>query len=226
MKFSNKWFNKKFFFGFVFLVLLLAIIDWLIYGRTPAQEIKSVTEAASGFYGAAKAHAESASVAAQALVDNFQPAKVTEVEFKKWFQNEVKIMNQFNVNEDSIRQRYLQVTSKMTPQQFGELAKMAKAKTQNVSEKILAAYLLAYAGHHSVSDLAAFAASDIELDGSPNAHSVAETQLVQERALRVLAINRLAELEQTEELKKLIPTIKDSSLKNYAQNKLNEISQK
>lgn len=239
MKLSANWFNKKLFFGFLFLVLLLAIIDWLIFGRTPMQEINTVKEMvsqkksgeqASGFYGAAKAYAASATLAAQ----NFEPATANAEQFEQWFKSEAQAMNHYNVNEDKIQERYLRITAQMTPAQFKVLSQIAMRSNPNVSERILAAYLLGYAGYDSLSDLSALASSEIKLDGVPNAHTAAETQQTQERALRVLAINRLADLARGEdaaaaanalaELKKLIPTIKDANLKNYAQNKLKEIS--
>lgn len=243
MKFSSELFNKKLFFGFFFLVALLALIDWVLFGRNPMHEIKSVTTAVSekikskrigGFAGAAQDYAASATVAARPTVPLFDPTASTPTQFKTWFDSEVKLMNQYNVSEEVVQQRYLQITSKMTPAQFKQLSVVARTKSPNVNDRVLAAYLLGYAGYSNVGDLAALALSPIKLDGKPEAHSLAETQQVQERALRVLAINRLADLAQGEdavaakiamnELTQISRSIKDSSLKIYAQNKLKEIS--
>jgi hypothetical protein len=240
MKNSFNWLNKKLFFGFIFLVALLALIDWVIFGNTPADEMEKVRAAVTkkinpgGFYGAAKEHAATSSLAIQQAVEKFSAQGATAEEFKKWFEDEVSLMSQFNVNEEAYRDRYLQITAKMTPEQFKILAEKAATKTTNASEKMLAAYLLGYAGYESATDLASFAASDIQLDGAPNPHSAAETQATQERAIRVLAINRLADLARGDdgsaanaarvELEKLISRIKDPSLKNYAQNKIKELS--
>lgn len=244
MKFSSEWFNKKLFFGFIILVALLALIDWFLFGRTPMHEIKTVTEAAKvvgakitgkpgGFAGAAQAHAASATAALQAtpVID---AATATPEQFKAWFDSEVHLMNQYNVNEEQMQQRYLELTAKMTPAQFKQLSVVARTKSPNVNERILAAYLLGYSGYANINDLSALVTAPIQLDGKPESHSVAETQQVQERALRVLAINRLANLAQgndpeqakkaVAELKRLATTLKDPSLKNYAENKLKEIS--
>ncbi len=245
MKFSSEWFNKKLFFGFLILVVLLALVDWILFGRTPMHEIESVTAAVSekikgkkqtgGFAGAAEAHAISATAAAaQAALPAFDPSAVTPTQFKEWFDSEVKLMNQYNVNEEVVQQRYLQITGKMTPAQFKQLAVVARTKSPNVNDRILAAYLLGYAGYANVADLSALVLSPIKLDGKPEAHSLAETQQVQERALRILAINRLADLARGDdvaaankalaELTKLSRSVKDLSVKNYAENKLKEIS--
>jgi len=244
MKFSGEWFNKKLFFGFLILVALLALIDWILFGRTPIHEIESVTTAVSekikgkknvgGFAGAAQAHAVSAKAAAQAAAPAFDPSAATPAQFKEWFDAEVKLMNQYNVNEEVVQQRYLQITGKMTPAQFKQLAVVARTKSANVNDRILAAYLLGYSGYANVADLSALVLSPIKLDGKPEAHSLAETQQVQERALRVLAINRLADLARGDdvaaankalaELTKLSRSVKDLSVKNYAENKLKEIS--
>lgn len=244
MKFSSELFNKKLFFGFIILVALLALIDWFLFGRTPMHEIKSVTAAAQavgakitgkpgGFAGAAQAHADSATAALQA-VPVIDAATATPQQFKAWFDSEVSLMNQYNVNEEQMQTRYLQLTAKMTPAQFKQLSVVARTKSPNVNERILAAYLLGYSGYANIGDLAALVNAPIQLDGKPEAHSMAETQQVQERALRILAVNRLADLAQGNdpeqakkavlELKKLATTLKDPSLKNYAQNKLQEIS--
>lgn len=245
MKISSEWFNKKLFFGFLILVALLALIDWILFGRTPIHEIKSVTTAVSekikgkktvgGFAGAAEAHAVSATAAAaQAAIPAFDPSAATPVQFKEWFNSEVKLMNQYNVNEEVVQQRYLQITRKMTPAQFGLLSIVARTKSPNINDRILAAYLLGFSGYANTGDLAALALSPIKLDGKPEAHSLAETQQVQERALRVLAINRLADLARgdnavaakkaLDHLTLIIKTVKDPSVKNYAENKLKEIS--
>ena len=243
MKFSSKLFNKKLFFGFFFLVALLALVDWILFGRTPMHEIKSVTTAVSdkikgksigGFAGAAQNYAVSATSVVQPAVSLFDPSVSTPAQFKEWFDSEVKLMNQYNVSEEVVQQRYLQITRKMTPAQFKQLSVVARTKSPNINDRVLAAYLLGYSGYANVSDLAALASSPIKLEGKPEAHTMAETQQVQERALRVLAINRLADLTQGDdaaaaktalaELTQLSRTIKDPSLKIYAQNKLKEIS--
>lgn len=244
MKFSSEWFNKKLFFGFLILVALLALIDWILFGRTPMHEIKSVTTAVSekirgkkqtgGFAGAAEAHAVSATAAAQAAAPIFDPAAATPTQFKEWFDSEVVLMNQYNVSEDVVQQRYLQITGKMTPAQFKQLSLVARTKSPRVNDRVLAAYLLGFSGYANIQDLTALAMSPIKLEGKPEAHSMAETQQVQERALRILAINRLADLARGEnaaeankalaELAKLSRSVKDPNVKIYAENKLKEIS--
>lgn len=241
MKISGKWFNKKLFFGFLILVALLALIDWILFGRTPMHEIKSVTQAvgnkitgrASGFAGAAQAAAVSAAVAVSSA-PTIDPAKASVEEFKQWFDSEVILMNQYNVNEEQMQQRYLQLTSKMNPEQFRLLSIVARAQSSKVNDRVLAAYLLGFAGYANVGDLAVLALSPIKLQGKPEAHSMAETQQVQERALRVLAINRLADLARgdnpseaskaKERLVAISKSVTDPTLKNYAENKLKEIS--
>lgn len=242
MKFSTELFNKKLLFGFIILVALLALIDWFLFGRTPIHEIKSVTTAVSekikgknvgGFAGAAQAHADAVSATA-AAVPSFDPSAATQQEFKAWFGSEVEMMNQYNVNEEVVLQRYLQVTKKMTPAQFAQLSIVARTKSPNINNRILAAYLLGFSGYANVGDLTALALSPIKLEGKPEAHSVAETQQVQERALRVLAINRLADLARGDDVaasKKALAQLQlisrsstDPNIKLYAQNKLKEIS--
>lgn len=238
MKFFNEPSNRKLLIGFLILVFLLTLFDWLLFGRTPIHEIKSVTTAVSekikaknlgGFAGAAQAHAVSATVTASLL----DAATATPEQFKTWFDSEVAMMNQFNVSEDLIQQRYLQITRKMTPGQFAELAVLARTKSENVNQRVLAAYLLGFSGYANIGDLTTLALSPINLDSKPEAHSMAETQQVQERALRVLAINRLADLARGEDVmasKKALDQLQlisrsstDPSVKIYAQNKLKEI---
>lgn len=245
MKFSSEWFNKKLFFGFLILAALLMLLDWVLFGRTPMHELKTVSTAVSekingkrvgGFAGAAQAHAVSATAAAnvQPVAPPFDPTNANAIQFKEWFGGEVKLMDQYNVSEDVIQQRFLQITAKMTPTQFRSLSVVARTKSSSVNERILAAYLLGFSGYANVDDLTTLAVSPIKLDGKPTPHSFAETQQVQERALRLLAINRLADLargQDVEAAKKALAqltliskNVKDISVKNYAENKLKEIS--
>lgn len=255
MKFLNNLIHKKFVIGFIILIMLLALFDWLLFGRTPMQEFETVKDVVSQKLTdvsddqAADAKQETATqtqsnsspslTGQNSAADSFNPKSATDQQFKTWLNEEVREMSDFNVNEEALQQRYLKLTAQMTAAQFQQLSKLAQSSSKNVSEKILAAYLLSFSGYDSLKDLSALAQSSYQLDGvpkggQPKPHSLAETQQVQERALRILAINRLVALAQGDqadlaqkayqELKSMIRGMKDSYLKDYAQNKFKEIS--
>lgn len=235
-------FKNKYFVGFVILAALLIFVEWIIFGRTPVQDIyfvssavvKTVTPSAASQTAVTQEAAVAQNLKDSETVAQFDPKSADDAEFKRWFAAEVNLMNQYNVNEDSVQARYQQIAARMTPDQFSQLAEIAGTKTPNISERVLASYLLSYSGYSSLKDLGSFAKSNFHPEGNPTAHSVAETQLVQERALRILAIDRFVTLAKgsdaasaqkaKRELEDLISGIKDSVLKNYAQSKLKEIS--
>jgi len=233
--------KNKYVIGFVVLVLLLALIDWMIFGRSPVKELNTVKEvvgqtieqATTANQNYASATVQSAGDQKQKTIENFN--KLDSSAFANWLNAEAKSMNDFNVNAEALTQKYNQITQQMTRGQFAELAKVVQSDEVNANKKILSAYLLAYAGYESLSDLSKTITSPLNVKGNPNEpHSSAEVEQTRERAMRVLLIDRFFNLAKgsnkseaenaKQELQKLISSISDLYLKNYAQSKFNELS--
>jgi len=237
-----QFFKNKYFVGIIVLLSLLAFIDWILFGRTLVHEFHAVTTAVNKTLNAGKdistqsasstVSSESVSSAEQNLI--FVPSKASQEQFKNWLNEESKSMLNYNVNAEALTQKYQTLTAKMTKEQFEILAGVAKSNESDANKKVLSAYLMGYAGYDSMQTLAEFASSSYKLSGEVNVHSVAEAEQTRERAMRVIAIDRFAALAQgdqndqaekaKQELKKLIQTIRDPYLKNYAQSKLSELS--
>lgn len=245
----KKLFENKYIKGTLFLILLLAAVDFIIFGRTPVQEIKTVATVVSSkvanFTSGTSQGQEQVDPNSQAgpvfklseQVENFNPQQASLIQFKEWFSQEVKLMSQFNTaDEQATKERYLKITAKMNSEQFKVISDMFTSKTQIADEKILSSYLLSMMGYEGVKILGDLATFPIPVQGRPEAHSVDETILTRERAMRVLLINRLYDLalanqgveaqNAVRELEKVIANLKDSNLKNYAQSKLQEIRSK
>lgn len=233
--------KNKYVIGFVILVLLLALFDWMIFGRSPVKELSAVkevvgqtiTQTTMGNQNNVSATVQSANEKKQEVIENFN--KLDSEAFVNWLNSEAKSMNDFNVNAEALTQKYSQITQQMTREQFAELGKIVRSDEVNASKKILSAYLLAYAGYGSISELSNTVASPLNVQGNPNeAHSTAEVQQTRERAMRVLLIDRFYNLAKgsnkseaenaKQELQKLISSISDLYLRNYAQSKFNELS--
>lgn len=226
----KKYFFNKYTFGVVFLVMLLAFIDWLIFGRihiddfhiATKQIIQQVTD------GQNKQTTESTSVSAtvQAADINSQPSNLTE--FQHWLLKEQEEMNNFTVNENKKADQLQTVASNLTKEKAKYLSDRLQNRKTPVREKILSAYLLSQSSDQFLSDILRAAVSPIVIDGEPKVHSVAEVQLNQERSIKILLINKAAEIAKTStaalaDFKSSISQIKDFYLKNYAEQKLKEI---
>jgi len=233
--------KNKYVIGFIVLVSLLALIDWMIFGRSPVKELNTVKEVVGQTIGqATTANQNNASATTQVVDEQKQEAienfnKLDSSAFANWLNSEAKSMNDFNVNAEALTQKYNQITQQMTREQFAELAKVVRSDEVNANKKILSAYLLAYAGYGSIGDLSKTITSALNVHGNPNEpHSSAEVEQTRERAMRVLLIDRLFNLAKgsnkseaenaKQELQKLISSISDLYLRNYAQSKFNELS--
>jgi len=233
--------KNKYVIGFIILVSLLAFLDWIIFGRSPVKELTTVKEVVGQkIQEVANVDLNSAGSAAQTenreqseITNNFN--KMDNQAFKNWLDAEAQIMNNFNVNAEALTEKYKQIAEQMTLEQFSELAKVVQSDEPNANKKVLSAYLLAFAGYGSIADLSKTILSPLNVQGNPNEpHSTAEVQQTRERAMRVLLIDRFFNLAQgsnkseaenaKQELKKLISSISDLYLRNYAQSKFNELS--
>lgn len=231
--------NSKYVYGVLFLLAMLMLIDWFVFSRTPVDELKQVTSAVSERIQKTKEISNDEIVSGTAIEGTqyestiIDPRKINSTELRNWVGREAKAMNSFNAEEEALKDHYQKIGENLSPEQFKLLSDVILNRKAILNERILSAYLIGYAGYSSIEDLARVISAEIKVDGAPVAHSLAETQMVQERAMRVLAINRLVDLAKgpdknaannaKDQLTKLIPTIKDATLRNYAQSKLTEI---
>jgi len=241
--------KNKYFIGFVILVLLLAIVDWFLFGRTPVNEFQAVKSVVTEKFQTTTQGLKSASsdtnkedmsetekqmMSEDQKINPFNPATASLEQFRVWLNSESKSLRHYNVNAEALEQKYQSLASNMTKEQFKLLSEIAQSAESKIDDKIMAAYMLGYAGQESYSLLSDVITSEYHLSGKVQAHSAPEIEQTRERAIRVVLIDRLFSEAKSKdvnrarsarlELQNLISHIRDSYLKNYAQSKLKELS--
>ena len=235
----KKYIFNKYTIGAIFLVSLLAFIDWLIFGRIHIDDLQFTTQKMIQQVAdlqkkqtspeAMQTTNKVTSVSATSLVKDFVPQESNLVEFQNWLLIEQNEMNNFNVNETVKQQQLSQVASNLTKEQMKYLSDRLQNRKTPIREKILAAYLLSQATPEAFSETLRAIVSPIVLEAEPRVHTAAEVQQTQERSLKILLINRAAEIAKNSpaalaDFKSSINQIKDPYLKKYAEQKLKEIS--
>lgn len=235
----KKYIFNKYTIGAIFLVSLLAFIDWLIFSRIHIDDLQLATQKiiqqVVDLQNKSKSNETAVdenlagSVSATTEVKNSSPQESNLVEFQNWLLTEQNEMNHFNVNETEKQQQLLLVALKLTKDQMKYLSDRLQNRMTPIREKILAAYLLSQASAEAFSEILQAIVSPIILDSEPRVHTAAEVQQTQERSLKILLINKAAEIAKNspaalEDFKLSINQIKDIFLKKYAEQKLKEIS--
>jgi len=158
----------------------------------------------------------------------FNPQAASSEEFQTWLDAESGRLRGFSVDSAAKEQELKQTAAQLRPEQRRALLEAATNTALEIDRRIFSAYLLSISPEAAAPELSQLAAADLILAARPEPHTVGETQNTQERALRILAINRLADLAKDsvparQELAKLIPRIKDASLRDYASQKNQQI---
>ncbi len=221
----KKYFFNKYTLGVIVLVTLLAFIDWSMFGQSSVDDLHKATQQPAVALQQKKVeNAASATI----QVKDFNPSKSNLTEFQSWLLKEQEEMNNLTVNENKKADELQSVAVGLTKEQVKYLSDRLQNRKTPVREKILSAYLLSQSTDQFLAEILRAAVSPIIIDGEPKAHSVAEVQQTQERSLKILLINKAAEIAKTSsvalaDFKSSISQIKDPYLKNYAEKKLKEI---
>ncbi len=149
-------------------------------------------------------------------------------QFAAWLKTEASSLDRSdraNSDKDTLlRQQALQ----FTPENINYLRATATNKLASANEKIVAAYLLTLAGGSSQQALQEIAQTPFSLASPQPAHSIGETTLMQEKAIRVVAIDELFiryenDAISHQELATALQKIPDPSLRQYALKRLAEL---
>lgn len=149
--------------------------------------------------------------------------------FKSWFETvsaDIEASGSSNFfGLDEIKQR----ASQLTLDQQEWLVQLAVDTQAAAKRKIMAVFLLSEGGLHTTASLAEFVEAPLQAKGIGEPHSPDETRNMQEKSLRVMAIDSLAEKAKTDRdsydlLVSSIGRIEDPYLKSYAERKLAEIA--
>lgn len=155
-------------------------------------------------------------------------AAKTPEQFASWLKNEASSVDHSDPRNSEkevvLRQQVLQ----FTPENIRYLRFTATNAKAPANEKIVATYLLTIGSSNSLQALEEIAQSPFSLISPQPAHSIGEATLMQEKAIRVVAIDELfIRLENDaitrQEFEGVIQKIPDPSLRQYAIKRLAEL---
>lgn len=141
--------------------------------------------------------------------------------FSTWLQTEAKKLNDRVENqadkEDSLRK----LAQSFSPGQMQTLKQAATDTKATANERILAVYLLTLGSNASTDSLKSVATQPLSLQPNQPVHSLGETQVMQEKAIRTMAIDEMfSRASQDPNLRgqflQMAQQIQDPSLKQYA----------
>ena len=154
--------------------------------------------------------------------------KNTPLEFADWLRSEAQLLDKNDPNnldkENTLKLKALQFTAN----EIQYLKKMATDTSATANERITAVYFLTIASEMALSSLFDIAEAPYSLPSPQPVHSLGESTLMQEKAIRVVAIDELFNRFQNNaitrsELENGIQRISDPGLKQYATNRLLEL---
>ena len=148
-----------------------------------------------------------------------QVGKQVTPEFAKWFFEESKNIEANTKNPDEKEAALKIRAQQMTDEELAYLRKKATDTKATASERISAAYLLTLS--NSAQSLVDISQSPLSLPSPQPVHSIGETLLMQEKAIRVMAIDELfnrakADAVLRSQLLAIINKMSDEGLKQYA----------
>lgn len=172
-------------------------------------------------------NAAGTSVVQNPSLENSVTGKTPE-QFAQWLKNEASSVDRSdraNADKEAVLR---QLALQFTPENISYLRTTATAKSAPANEKIVAVYLLTLATSSSQEALQEIAQTPFSLASPQPAHSIGETTLMQEKAIRVVAIDELfIRLENDtitrQQLEATIQKIPDLFLRQYALKRLAEL---
>lgn len=153
--------------------------------------------------------------------------EAVDAKFKVWFQDETRLVSSTSLDLQEKETELRTKAQSMTSQQISFLKQKVTDATASQDEKILSTYLLSLAGEAAASSLSEVASQPLKIEPA-EPHSVQELKNNQERAKAIMAIDAIAESDRSlslriDELRKIINSQSDITVKNYAQRKQSEL---
>lgn len=150
----------------------------------------------------------------------------TTANFPTWFSEEAKNL-EANTKDPAEKEALLKAKAQqLTPAEINFLQKKATDAKATANERISATYLLTLSA--SAQSLVEISQSPLSLPSPQPVHSIGETLLMQEKAIRVMAIDELFNRVKTDatlrnQLLTLINKISDEGVKQYALKRYHEL---
>ncbi len=155
-------------------------------------------------------------------------AAQTASEFAAWLKNEASMLDKSDANNSEKEIILKEKASKFSAENIQFLKNTATDVKVSANERIMAAYFLTLSTENYVGALGELAAAPYSLPNPQPVHSLGETTLMQEKAIRVMAIDEIFARFQNnsvsaDQVNQFIGQILDADLKQYAEKRWREL---
>lgn len=149
-------------------------------------------------------------------------------ELQKRVSEEAQLMDRVEQNEGDAEIRIKEIVKTLSPEKFPQLARQASDLSVPINERALSTYLLSEAGPAAATALHEMIVAPLVKPGPYPPHSTDETQSMQEKSLRLMAIDGLFKAAQIDpeskrHLEAVAQTGESEAIRNYAMRKLSEL---
>ncbi len=214
-------------------LLVVGILLWQFSragrGLNTNRPVETAEAATTGIVGGGSAtfgvSGQNSGVVTGTVID----APAIDPEFQTWIKTEAKSVDRPTIDSDKKKTELAKIIATLTPNKAKQLLQTARNVSSTAGERILSTYLLVEAGSLALGEIKELITSPVVDHGPAKAHSEAEMMRVQERSLRIMAIDGLAsrakqDPNSRDTLARSIPGIQDSYIRDYAQKRLAEVS--
>lgn len=212
------------YFSVVFFIVIAAT-SFNRFVLDKKQSVEQVFEKTASLIDVEKGAPTSPVVTAD--VSNNEDIKEVGAPFVNWLQSEANLVNSTSVDQKEKEKELQQRAQNLDGKQVAYLKKKSLAGGTPQTQRILSIYMLTLGGEAAQKALIDVA-SQTEIDGPAEPHSVKEITDNQARSVAFMAIDAIAESSKSvslriDELQQIIGRASDSSVKNYAQRKQDEL---
>ena len=152
----------------------------------------------------------------------------TPTQFADWLKSEAQLLDKNDPNNSDKDAVLKAKAAQFTESNIQYLRKTATDTAVAASERIMAVYFLTLSNNNTLSALIDVASSPFSLPNPQPAHSLGESTLMQEKAIRVVAIDELFNRYENNAITRVqlesgIDRISEPGLKQYALRRLKEL---
>jgi hypothetical protein len=149
----------------------------------------SISQKSSGSTTSAKAEKNSPNETANAVVDTDTAESLKK--FQAWFTKESSTLEDRTANQSEKESQMRAKAKSLSSAEINSLKEKSYSTDASANERILATYLLSLGSEQTSAALTEITLHKLSLPSPQPVHSTGETQLMQEKAIRTMAIDEL-----------------------------------
>ncbi|MCB0420404.1 MAG: hypothetical protein KDD61_05380 [Bdellovibrionales bacterium] len=149
--------------------------------------------------------------------------------FRQWFSEESGRLEDMGPMSPEYLESLSNRAASLADAEQAELVKIARNLSEPAQKKILAVYMLSLGKSGTLQSLTDFIEAPLQAEPDADPHSPEDAKRVQEKSLKIMAIEALVEQAKTDPqarslLERSMENIADPYLRNYAKRKLTELT--